>query len=76
MSPPPTICVSGPSGSPVSAGGEPQGIFHVSLLPSLEDTELDKLSLGAHRTVRLGPFHAHEIISMSYNKGGNKIMSL
>lgn len=47
----------------VSAGGEFLGIFYVSLLPSLEDTELDKLSLGDHSTIRLEPFHAHEIIS-------------
>ena len=76
MSCSPTICVKRRLDSPVSADEEPLGIFYVPLLPSLEDTELDKLSLGAHSTIRLGPFHAHEIISRSYNKGRNKIMSV
>jgi len=56
MSCSPTICVKRCLDSPVSADEEPLGIFYVPLLPSLEDTELDKLSLGAHSTVRLGPF--------------------
>ena len=76
MSCSPTICVKRRLDSPVSADEEPLGIFYVPLLPSLEDTELDKLSLGAYSTIRLGPFHAHEIISRSYNKGRNKIMSV
>lgn len=72
----PRTCVKGPLGGHVSAGGEFLGILYVPLLPFLEDTKLDKLSLGDHSTIRLGPFHAHDIISMSYNKGRNKTMTL
>ena len=51
--------------------------FSVSLFSSLEDTELDKLSLRDHNTRWLGPsFHVRGIISMSYNAGRNKIMSV
>lgn len=75
MSPYPRICVRGHLDSLFPAGGELLGILYVSLLPSLEDTELDKLSLGAYGTIRLWPFHALEVTSMSY-KGRNRIMNL